>query len=111
MKLSAYIIPGIKRSFDEIVSAEFGVPVEGIKAARRFRAQVEARQFSMWYQMKFMGYTQKQAGGLYGKDHATALHADRTVCNLLQTDKGFIEKANRAINMLKMAGYGADKNY
>jgi hypothetical protein len=93
MKLSAYIIPGIKRSFDEIVSAEFGVPVEGIKAARRFRPQVEARQFCMWYQMKFMGYTQKQARRVIRKGPRHSLACRRTISNLLQTDKGFIEKA------------------
>jgi hypothetical protein len=61
----------------------------------RLRIYKEPRQIIMavWAQtFKNKGVTLSTAGKVYDKDHATALHARKTVNNLLDTDKVFREK-------------------
>jgi len=66
----------------------FGFEPIDRKAVTRKRRVVEARQVAMYYFKKVANHDLALAriGGFFGKDHATVLHAIRTVKNLLETD-------------------------
>lgn len=77
----------------KVVCDYFGLPVDMIKSKTRKREVVQARQIAMFF-AKSMTKSSLSAIGLHcgGKDHATVLHACRTVNNLMETDKKY--KAN-----------------
>lgn len=74
----------------KIVCDYFNLPVELLKSKTRKREVVQARQIAMYF-AKSMTKSSLATIGLYcgGKDHATVLHACRTVSNLMDTDKRF----------------------
>jgi len=89
---------------DEIVSESFGVTVERMKAKdrKRKREEVEARQFAMWWREQNTKESQESIGDRYGgRDHATVIHARKTVNNLMETNKVFREKAEDALIKLE----------
>jgi chromosomal replication initiation ATPase DnaA len=43
----------------------------------------------MLVRAKLLGMSLRVAGEIYGKDHATVLHAIRTQLNLYETDKAY----------------------
>lgn len=71
-----------------------GVSVSELKITKEWRKRelVEARQLHMTILKKFFNHTYASAGKIYEKDHATAMHAVKTVLNLLQTDKNYFIK-------------------
>lgn len=74
----------------KIVSDYFNLPLELLKSKTRKREVVQARQIAMFF-AKNMTKSSLASIGLQcgGKDHATVLHACRTVNNLIETDKKF----------------------
>jgi len=74
----------------KIVSDYFSLPLELLKSKTRKREVVQARQIAMFF-AKSMTKSSLASIGLQcgGKDHATVLHACRTVNNLIETDKKF----------------------
>jgi chromosomal replication initiator protein len=74
----------------KIVSDYFNLPLELLKSKTRKREVVQARQIAMFF-AKSMTKSSLASIGLQcgGKDHATVLHACRTVNNLMETDKKF----------------------
>jgi chromosomal replication initiator protein len=74
----------------KIVSDYFNLPLELLKSKTRKREVVQARQIAMFF-AKSMTKSSLASIGLQcgGKDHATVLHACRTVNNLIETDKKF----------------------
>ncbi|HPT03591.1 MAG TPA: chromosomal replication initiator protein DnaA [Bacteroidales bacterium] len=74
----------------KIVCDFFDIPVDLINSNTRKREIVQARQLSMYFSKKHTKAS-LQAIGIHcgNKDHATVLHACRTVNNLLETDKQF----------------------
>ena len=62
-------------------------PFEGTKC--RKRELVVARQLFMVLLEKYTNKTLAHIGGLLGKDHATVLHAKKTIKDLVDTDKSF----------------------
>ena len=74
----------------KIVCDYFGLPVDQINTKTRKREIVQARQLAMYFSKK---YTKSSLAiiGLHcgNKDHATVLHACKTVSNLIETDKNF----------------------
>ena len=74
----------------KIVSDYFNLPLELLKSKTRKREVVQARQIAMFF-AKSMTKSSLASIGLQcgGKDHATVLHACRTVMNLSETDKQF----------------------
>jgi chromosomal replication initiator protein len=73
-----------------VVSDYFNLPLDLLKSKTRKREVVQARQIAMFF-AKSMTKSSLASIGLQcgGKDHATVLHACRTVNNLLETDKKF----------------------
>ena len=66
------------------------LPIELLKSKTRKREVVQARQISMYFSKKMTKSSLANIGAhCGGKDHATVLHACRTVTNLSETDKHF----------------------
>lgn len=74
----------------KVVSDYFSIPIDVINSKTRKREIVQARQISMYFSKKYTKSSLATIGLHCGnKDHATVLHACRTVNNLTETDKQF----------------------
>lgn len=74
----------------KIVCDYVGVPIEEINTKTRKREIVQARQLSMYFAKIYTKASLANIGLHCGnKDHATVLHAYKTVNNLIETDKQF----------------------
>lgn len=74
----------------KVVCDYFTLPIEMLKSKTRKREVVQARQISMYFSKKMTKSSLASIGAhCGGKDHATVLHACRTVTNLSETDKQF----------------------
>jgi len=74
----------------KIVCDYFDLTIDTMKSKTRRREVVQARQIAMYF-AKAMTKSSLSTIGMHcgGKDHATVLHACRTVNNLMDTDKKF----------------------
>ena len=74
----------------KVVCDYFSMPLDLINSKTRKREIVQARQLAMFFSKKHTKSSLATIGLHCGnKDHATVLHACRTVNNLLETDKQF----------------------
>ena len=74
----------------KVVCDYFDLPIELLKSKTRKREVVQARQIAMYFAKKMTKSSLASIGAhCGGKDHATVLHACRTVNNLQETDKQF----------------------
>lgn len=74
----------------KVVSDYFEMDVSTLQSKTRKRHIVQARQLAMFFAKKFTKASLASIGSLIGKrDHATVLHACKTVDNLAETDKQF----------------------
>jgi chromosomal replication initiator protein len=74
----------------KVVCDYFHMPVESIQTKTRKREIVQARQITMYFSKTLTKYSLASIGAQIGnKDHATVLHACKTVNNLKDTDKNF----------------------
>ena len=74
----------------KVVCDYFSIPVDMINSKTRKREIVQARQLAMFFSKKMTKSSLASIGLHCGnKDHATVLHACRTVNNLIDTDKQF----------------------
>jgi chromosomal replication initiator protein len=94
------IRPGVI-THEEVIAHHFGVTVEEMKSKSRKREYVEPRQVTMWYYMKYLKATERQAGKMFGKDHSTAHYSAETVETLLKSDKLFRKKVQAAMILLE----------
>jgi len=74
----------------KVVCDYFDLAIDTMKSKTRKREVVQARQIAMFF-AKSMTKSSLATIGMHcgGKDHATVLHACRTVNNLMDTDKRF----------------------
>lgn len=83
----------------KIVSDYFEMDVNTLCSKTRKRNIVQARQLSMFFSKKYTKASLASIGSQTGdRDHATVLHACKTVGNLLSTDKEF-KKFHDDINL------------
>lgn len=86
-----------------IVCEYFKVPVDKMQSKIRKRDIVQARQLAMYFAKKYTNASLAHIGSKIGnRDHATVLHACKTVRNLSETDKvfkGYLEDLNKKINI------------
>ena len=87
----------------KVICNYFNLTLESLKSKTRKRNIVQARQLSMYFAKKLtkhsLAYIGAQSGG---KDHATVLHACKTVGNLSDTDKNFrvyVDDLNKKFQM------------
>jgi chromosomal replication initiator protein len=74
----------------KIVCTYFNIPVDHIQSKTRKREIVQARQVAMFFSKSMTKASLATIGSqIGGKDHATVLHACKTVNNLIETDKRF----------------------
>lgn len=74
----------------KVVCDYFDMPMELLKSKTRKREIVQARQLTMYFSKQLTKNSLATIGAQCGnKDHATVLHACRTVNNLAETDKRF----------------------
>jgi chromosomal replication initiator protein len=74
----------------KVVSNYFQMDVETLRSKTRKRHIVQARQLAMYFSKKLTKSSLANIGSMIGKrDHATVLHACKTVDNLVATDKQF----------------------
>ncbi len=74
----------------KVVCDYFGMPVGLIASKTRKREIVQARQIAMYFAKQMTKSSLSSIGSrIGGKDHATVLHACKTVNNLMDTDKRF----------------------
>ena len=74
----------------KIVCEYFGLPSDVLQAKTRKREIVQARQIAMFFSKSMTKSSLSTIGSIIGgKDHATVLHACKTVNNLKDTDKRF----------------------
>jgi chromosomal replication initiator protein len=87
----------------KVVCDYFNIPIEMIHSKTRKREIVQARQLSMYFSKKHTKASLASIGLHCGnKDHATVLHACRTVNNLVETDKQFrtfVEELDKKIKL------------
>jgi chromosomal replication initiator protein len=74
----------------KVVSNYFQMDVDTLKSQTRKRHIVQARQLAMYFSKKLTKSSLANIGSQIGdRDHATVLHACKTVDNLIATDKQF----------------------
>lgn len=74
----------------KVVCDYFDMPIDLLKSPTRKREIVQARQLAMFFSKQLTKNSLASIGAQCGnKDHATVLHACRTVNNLSETDKRF----------------------
>lgn len=74
----------------KVVCDYFDMPIDLMKSRTRKREVVQARQLAMYFSKQLTKMSLASIGAQCGnKDHATVLHACRTVNNLIETDKRF----------------------
>ena len=87
----------------KVVCDYFNLPVELMKSKTRKREVVQARQIVMFFSKSLTKSSLATIGmQCGGKDHATVLHACKTVNNLMDTDKRFkiyIDDINKKISI------------
>ncbi|PZD79580.1 chromosomal replication initiator protein DnaA [Mesonia sp. K7] len=85
----------------KVVSDYFQMDVETLQSKTRKRHIVQARQLAMFFAKKLTKASLASIGSQIGKrDHATVLHACKTVNNLSSTDKQFkkfVEDLNKKL--------------
>lgn len=87
----------------KVVCDYFDLPIELLKSKTRKREVVQARQIAMYFAKKMTKSSLANIGmHCGGKDHATVLHACRTVNNLQETDKhfrGYLEDLEKKLSI------------
>lgn len=74
----------------KVVCDYFNIPIDSIQSRTRKREIVQARQLTMYFAKKMTKSSLAIIGLQCGnKDHATVLHACKTIANLAETDKQF----------------------
>lgn len=86
----------------DIVSTYFNIDLKDLHSKSRKREIVQARQVTMFLSKKYTDFSYSRIGSLVGKrDHATVLHACKTVQDSLDIDKSFRVAMNDIETLLK----------
>jgi chromosomal replication initiator protein len=73
-----------------VVSSYFKIDIDQIHSKSRKREIVQARQVTMFLSKKYTDHSYSHIGTMVGRrDHATVLHACKTIQDNLDIDKGF----------------------
>lgn len=94
-QITIEIIISIIEDFHELKDGEIHIKT-------RKRKFVQSRQEAMYFAKKFTKLSLREIGKLIGdKDHATVLHACRTINNLIETNKNFKEEIEKIESLIK----------
>ena len=85
------------------VSDYFQLDLETLQSKTRKRHVVQARQLAMFFAKKYTKASLANIGSQIGdRDHATVLHACKTIDNLVTTDKQFkkfVDDINKKLSL------------
>jgi len=86
----------------QAVSEYYYIPLDILLHPTRKRKIVQARQTAMYFANKITKRSSSYIGQRIGqKDHATVLHAYKTINNLLDTDKDYFLEHNELYLIIK----------
>ena len=90
------------KSIRDLVCNTLNITAENLNSNSRKREVVQARQIAMYFAKKYTKDSLTNIGNVIGKrNHATVLHACKTVQDLIETDKSFrrtIEEIENQLN-------------
>ncbi len=87
----------------KVVCNFYNIGLEQLQSKTRKREIVQARQVAMFFSKTLTKSSLATIGSqIGGKDHATVLHACKTVNNLIETDKRFRQQVDEIEKKLKM---------
>jgi chromosomal replication initiator protein len=96
----------------KVVSDYFQMDVDTLQSKTRKRHIVQARQLAMFFAKKFTKASLASIGSQIGqRDHATVLHACKTVDNLSSTDKQFRKYVEDLTKKTLSLNSNNDKNF
>lgn len=101
--IAGYKIPGKRYSPDRIteqICDYLCVSLRDVHSKCRDRPMVECRQICMYFLRKLTTLSLKGISGIFNRDHTTALHAIRTVENLMATDSKYKAKIEHLSKIL-----------
>lgn len=93
------------KEITKIVAALFNVEYEALFTISKKRPIVTARQVAMYIIKDKTKYSLAFIGSFFNRDHATVLHANKTIKNLMEFDKEFRIKVNIAKHKCKDINY------
>lgn len=86
----------------ETVCGYFNMSREDLHSRKRTRDIAQARQVAMYLAKKMTKLPLKCIGqNIGGKDHATVVHACKTISNLMETDRAFRQQVEDIIRKIK----------
>jgi chromosomal replication initiator protein len=89
-------------SIQHTVCSYYKIPMDQLKSKTRRREIVQARQIAMYFAKSLTKESLSSIGtSIGGKDHATVLHACKTIKNLMDTDRHFRESMNELEKIFK----------
>jgi len=92
----------ISDAIQPTVSSFFNIEIKEMHSQSRKQEMVKARQIAMYFYKKYTNYSYAYIGYLVGKrDHATVLHAVRTIQDLIEVDKSFRSTMDEIDTLLK----------
>ncbi len=87
----------------KVVCNFYNIAMDQLQSKTRKREIVQARQVAMFFSKSLTKSSLATIGSqIGGKDHATVLHACKTVNNLIETDKRFRQQVDEIEKKLKM---------
>ncbi len=87
----------------KVVCDYFNIELDLLQTPTRKREIVQARQIAMFFSKSFTKFSLSSIGSqIGGKDHATVLHACKTVNNLIETDRQFKQYIDDILKKLKV---------
>ncbi len=87
----------------QTVCKYFDIPLDTLKSKSRKRETVQARQLAMYFSKQYTKSSLAVIGNKCGnKDHATVLHACKTIKNLVDTDKRFKKYVDELEGIIKV---------
>ena len=87
----------------KVVCNYYNIGLELLQSKTRKREIVQARQVAMFFSTSLTKSSLATIGSqIGGKDHATVLHACKTVNNLIETDKRFRLQVDEIEKKLKL---------
>ena len=113
MNLAAQVVERFVKDNTKEISIDYitksvcdylNIPSSQINAKTRKREIVQARQIAMYFCKNLTKSSLSSIGSLIGgKDHATVLHAYKTISNLIETDKAFKMQIDEIEKRIKYA--------
>lgn len=100
MVSKAYLIPGMKRDIDEVVSDVFGIDRKLLKERTRKREVIDAKYAAIWWTRNNTKLSLNAIGMNYNIDHCTVLHACSQAENWMKTDRFWRKNMNRVLELM-----------